>query len=110
MRALDNHETFEQYLAREGKITQCPSSDVAPRRPIEEAQIRRAPSIHPENRKALKRPQRKKYSAEKEAEVLRLLREGKVQRAVCASVQVSQWVVSQVALAHGLGKRARGGE
>lgn len=105
MSAAFHRETIDEYLARGGKIAECPSSDVAPRRPLEEPQVR-ALSLHPEKRKILRKPQRRKYTAEQEAQALELLRAGKTQRAVCQELRLSQWTVSQVALAHGLGKRS----
>lgn len=106
MRAWENHETVEEYLAREGKITLCPRSDLAERKPLPEAPGRSKLVLHRDGGK----PQgkvRRKYTAEQEAETLRRLQAGEVQREICHVVGVSQWTVSQIAQAHGLGRKPR---
>lgn len=45
MRAWENHETIEEYLARGGKVTKCDDSDAVPRKPAPEYESKRSLSL-----------------------------------------------------------------
>jgi DNA-binding NarL/FixJ family response regulator len=105
MSARANRETIEEYLARGGKVTACERSDLAPRRPIEEAQIRRAPSIHPENRKVLKRQVPKSGTSVQQQKALVMLQAGTVQREVAQKCGISQRTVKRIAAKAGLSRK-----
>ena len=87
-------------------VTLCPPSDVAPRRPLlEEPQVRRAPTLHPENRKILKVQPMKSGTARQQAKALEMLRAGRKQRDVAVACGISQRTVKRIAAKAGLSRK-----
>jgi uncharacterized protein YerC len=102
-------ESIEQYKARGGVVRVITQVDVDRRQAQPEApQIRRAPSLHPENRKILRRQERKSGTEEQRAQALAMLREGRKQREISTAIGISQWTVGQIARDAGLGRRMPG--
>jgi len=87
------------------QVTLCPPSDQAPRRPLEEVQIRRAPTLHPENRKVLKVQPMKSGTARQQAKALEMLQAGRKQRDVAVECGISQRTVKRIAAKAGLSRK-----